>query len=196
MSSQPQLPLELVSRIVQTAWTETSSGESRFDLYNALASSHPYLHAVVTEIATRNVILDLGPGPRPDLELYRDILCQLNDGSSKQARDRAFSHAHVRVDNCSYIDRHREGWPRMLSGSGSSQMGMLVAPLVGDCTSFTLNYNFAREAAWEYDSVMLSIAESSVPALSFLSSLRSRSGLCWDCTQYKPFNDLRDATPF
>ena len=72
-SRQAQLPLELVSRIVETAWTDTSSGESRYDLYNALSAAHPCLHAIVTEIANRNVIFDLGPGQQRDFQLYLDV---------------------------------------------------------------------------------------------------------------------------
>ena len=60
---------------------------------------------------------------------------------------------------------------------GSSRMYMVVATLVEDCTSFTVNYNFVREAAWSYDSPLLALAANGIPDLSFLSAYPSLTSL-------------------
>ena len=84
-----------------------------------------------------------------------------------------FSRSHVRVDNCSYVDGN-EAQPTI---QPSSVMGFIVAADVGDCASFTLNYDFSREAALGYDSTTLAIAANAVPDLSFLTTFPSLTSL-------------------
>ena len=175
-SPRAQLPPELVLRIFQIAWIDTDSGESRSNLYNTIAASHPCLHAIVAEIASRYVMLDLGPGYHQDLQLYLDTRSFLSssttDNFARQGQQGRLVPKHVRVDS-----DINEGRPRLLPVTPSGHTMCLVTSVTEDCASFTLNYDFSCEATLGYDSPTLATARNGVQDLSFLAAFRSLTSL-------------------